>query len=240
MRAIQIVGFSKSGKTTLVGILAEAMEKRGMSVSIAKHVRHRLDKEHTDTSRLMQPGRKVLGLGDGENMLFEGRSRDLRDFLPALNADVLLVEGGKKLDFLPRVICLKNRDDLAALCPELAVGLWSDENIDAVSSSLTVFNKTSLEDLVDIILARGFCLPGLDCNACGRGGCADLAAQIVADAANPADCLVAHNMLELSINGQTVGLSLFVARFLAGGLLGMLAELKGFYPGDIELRLKAY
>jgi molybdopterin-guanine dinucleotide biosynthesis protein B len=238
MRAIQVVGFSSTGKTTLVEILAEAMEKRGLSVSIAKHVHHGLDKEDVDTSRLMRPGRKVLGLGIGENMLFEGRSRDLRDFLPALRADVLLVEGWKKLSFLPRIICIKEPGEFAALCPELAIGLWGAA-ADGISQLLPAFNRTTLEDLVDSILARGFCLPGLDCNACRRGGCSGLAAQIVAGAAKPTDCIAAHNVLELRINGQPVALNHFAARFLAGGLRGMLEQLKDFYPGDIELRMKA-
>lgn len=37
MQAISIIGFSNSGKTTLISRLSECLEARGLKVAIAKH-----------------------------------------------------------------------------------------------------------------------------------------------------------------------------------------------------------
>ena len=55
MQAISIIGFSNSGKTTLISRLSECLEARGLKVAIAKHTHHELDKPDTDTALLMGP-----------------------------------------------------------------------------------------------------------------------------------------------------------------------------------------
>lgn len=52
MQAISIIGFSNSGKTTLISRLSECLEARGLKVAIAKHTHHELDKPDTDTALL--------------------------------------------------------------------------------------------------------------------------------------------------------------------------------------------
>lgn len=47
MQAISIIGFSNSGKTTLISRLSECLEARGLKVAIAKHTHHELDKPDT-------------------------------------------------------------------------------------------------------------------------------------------------------------------------------------------------
>ncbi|MEI3478149.1 MAG: molybdopterin-guanine dinucleotide biosynthesis protein MobB [Bilophila sp.] len=77
MQAIGIIGFSNSGKTTLISRLSECLEARGLKVAIAKHTHHELDKPDTDTALLMSPRRTVIGLsntkdGKGEAMMHWG------------------------------------------------------------------------------------------------------------------------------------------------------------------------
>ena len=75
MQAISIIGFSNSGKTTLISRLSECLEARGLKVAIAKHTHHELDKPDTDTALLMGPKRTIVGLsntkdGKGEAAYF--------------------------------------------------------------------------------------------------------------------------------------------------------------------------
>ena len=77
MQAISIIGFSNSGKTTLISRLSECLEARGLKVAIAKHTHHELDKPDTDTALLMGPKRTIVGLsntkdGKGEAMIHWG------------------------------------------------------------------------------------------------------------------------------------------------------------------------
>ena len=123
MQAISIIGFSNSGKTTLISRLSECLEARGLKVAIAKHTHHELDKPDTDTALLMGPKRTIVGLsntkdGKGEAMIHWGHPCFLRDLVPLLDADILLVEGGKNIGWLPRILCLRTTPELLTALPE--------------------------------------------------------------------------------------------------------------------------
>jgi len=245
MRAVSIIGFKNSGKTTLTALLAGVLERRGMRVSIVKHTSSGLDKPSTDSARLRAPGRSVLALSDGECALFYGETRRLADMLPLIQADMLLVEGGKGLGWLPRILCLRTPDEAEADEPEkldrgLAFAAWGR----TAAPGLPYFpggpgvEDEALEALATLAQEKAFLLPGLDCAACGRENCAALAAEIVAGKAGAQDCAALCAEVEARINGQPLGLNAFTARIVAGALRGMLREMKGFAPGDITLKIR--
>ena len=248
MQAIGIVGFSNSGKTTLISRLSECLEARGLKVAIAKHTHHELDKPDTDTALLMSPKRTLVGLshtadGKGEAMIHWGVPRHLQDLIPLLDADILLVEGGKTLGWLPRVLCLRTTQELLtalpqgcpALRPELAIASYGDNTLPGLPS----FTAEDLDALVDRIQEYAFMLPGLDCGACGEGDCAGLVRRIIRGEKAPSDCAAIKSELELTVNGQSVGLNPFTAQMFSGGIRGMLGALKGTVPGaEVVIRLK--
>ncbi|MEI3478150.1 MAG: hypothetical protein V8Q84_02535 [Bilophila sp.] len=96
--------------------------------------------------------------------------------VPLLDADILLVEGGKAIGWLPRILCLRTTPELLtalpegckALRPELALATYGDNTL----SGLPSFTAEDLDALADLIVERAFLLPGLDCGACGEGDCA--------------------------------------------------------------------
>lgn len=244
MRAMGIVGFGKSGKTTLVCALADSLEARGLRVAVAKSSDHALDMAGTDTQRCFKPGRTVLAVsrdGAGEAMIRWGRKRRLLDLLPLIDADIVLVEGGKQLGFLPRVLCLRDPHEANDLHQELAVATWGDTSVPGIPAFAPkeADGEGDLNALTDLVMDRAFLLPGLDCGACGEGDCAGLARQIVHGQRRPADCAALHGEIFVTINGRQVALNPFTSRLLAGGIRGMLAALKGYAPGgEAELRLK--
>ena len=227
MQAISIIGFSNSGKTTLISRLSECLEARGLKVAIAKHTHHELDKPDTDTALLMGPKRTIVGLsntkdGKGEAMIHWGHPCFLRDLVPLLDADILLVEGGKTIGWLPRILCLRTTPELLTALPEGCKAL-----------------RPELDALVDLVLEKGFLLPALDCGACGEADCTAMTQRIVAGEKTPGDCVAARGSIEVTVNGQSVGLNPFTAQMLSGGIKGMLGALKGMVPGgEVIIRMK--
>jgi molybdopterin-guanine dinucleotide biosynthesis protein B len=245
MRAVSIIGFKNSGKSALAGLLAGALERRGLRVAIAKHTHSGLDKPDTDSARLRAPGRAILAFSDEECALFYGEKRFLADMIPLVQADILLVEGGKHLGWLPRVLCLRapgeaEADEREKLDKGLAFAVWGK----APAPGLPYFpGKPGVEDealdaLAALAQEKSFMLPGLDCLACGRENCAALAAEIVAGKADAKDCAALRSEVEVCINGRPLGLNAFAARVVAGALRGILCEMKGFVPGEVTLKMR--
>ncbi len=63
--------------------------------------------------------------------------------------------------------------------------------------------------------------------------------RIVAGEKTPGDCVAARGNIEVTVNGQSVGLNPFTAQMLSGGIKGMLGALKGMVPGgEVIIRMK--
>lgn len=110
MRVIGIVGPSGSGKTTLIERLIPALRARGLSVSTIKHTHHHrveLDTQGKDSHRHRLAGaNEVVVASDGgwARIAASAEPASLDTLLAALRpVDVVLVEGFKQLDALPRV-----------------------------------------------------------------------------------------------------------------------------------------
>lgn len=233
MKAVAVIGYKKSGKTTLALALIEELKKLGLSVAAAKHSSHGFaDREGSDTARFRAIGCPTLAWSDTESMVTWPRERGLLDLLSLVRADVLVCEGAKTEGFMPRIILADDAATARELGPELALAIHGKARLPGLP---TVNDPAALARLV---VERGFVLPGLDCESCGRADCRALAAEIVAGAATPADC-AAHpgGSVRVTLAGQDLPLNPFVARIVAGGIRGLLAELKGYTPGPVTITL---
>lgn len=226
MIGISVVGFKNSGKTTLTLELAKALSHRGLNVAGAKFSHSRLDKPDTDTGRLAEFCSAVIGLGQGESMVLWPTERFLPDLLPLAQAEALVVEGGKSLGWLPRVLVLREGDDIENLGPDLALGTYGPITAPGLPSF------TTPDDVARAAMDRGFVLPGLDCGACGRESCRGLAVDIVANNATARDCQARGGGLTVTVGGSQLAMNPFVGRVMRGALTGVLAELKGYAPGQ--------
>ncbi len=238
MQAVNIVGFKNSGKTALMSALADALEKEGIHIALAKQSHASLDAPDTDTGRLRtaHSKRTLIAMGKGEAAFFWGEEKSLDDLLPFVKAPMVLIEGAKEQNFLPRILCLRPEDDIShldpSLLPHLAVATYSIAPRDASQrfahkphfSDLSV---ESLTKLVKIIKAQAFALPRLHCGSCGYASCAEMATAIVAGEKNLEHCPVLQGDVTLQVNGRSIALNPFTARIMAGALHGMIQELKG-------------
>ncbi len=155
MKAINIVGYKNSGKTTLLLQLAQVLEAQGLSVACVKSIQkdaHTIFadkgthnettyyKNINDTERMCRQAnphtdkpRTVLTLGQDAAALVWAKKMDLDSILPLLSADILLMEGGKSCEFLPRILCLRHAQEAeehaAELKPELTLATYSIDPI---------------------------------------------------------------------------------------------------------------
>ena len=229
MRAVSLVGYKKSGKTTLAVDLARELTARGLAVSAAKFSHHALDKTDTDTAKLAEVCVAVAGFDPDSTALFWRGQKFLPDLIPLMRADVLVVEGGKSLGWLPRVLLLRSPGEAPELTPELALGVWSPQGMIAAPGMHAI---GSVGELADTVLTRGFALPGLDCGACGHAECRGLAAEIVAGRAAPKDCKARGGGLTVRVGEAEMALNPFTASVVRGAIEGMLSQLKGYAPGQ--------
>ncbi|MDQ7836690.1 MAG: molybdopterin-guanine dinucleotide biosynthesis protein MobB [Humidesulfovibrio sp.] len=232
MRAIAVVGYKKSGKTTLAMELAQALKAQGHTVTLAKHSHHGFDeKPDTDTARFRDVADMVLGFSPGGSFVSWPGEKPLTDLVPLVGTDILVLEGGKTLGVMPRIIIAPDEATAGDLDPELALAAYGDVALEGVMAT------RDIAGLARIAANGGFLLPGLDCGGCGRPNCRALAAEIVAGDATEADCVAMNGALKININGQPLALNPFIERMLRGGILGMLRELKGFGPGPVDIQL---
>ena len=111
MRVAAIVGESGSGKTTLIVALIRHFVTSGQRVAAIKHTHHALNEARRgDTAELEAAGaRPVIFAGDGEAVVFAGngaervRFQSPRELLDRAAADIVLIEGFKRVDLWPRI-----------------------------------------------------------------------------------------------------------------------------------------
>ena len=94
-----------------------------------------------------------------------------------------------------------------------------------------------MDELADLVLDRGFMLPGMDCETCGRPDCKTLAAEIVRGVVGPEACLAMHNSIQVDINGAPVGMKPFVEDIISAAIREMIRTLKGYSPGKATIKL---
>ena len=234
MKGVQILGFKKSGKTALCEALLAYFSQRGLAPCALKCTHNPgLDKEDTDTDRFLPHCRAVGAIAGGESALFWNAPRTMPEMISLLAGEVLVVEGGREHALMPRVLVLRDAQEAAKLSdPGLVLGVFGP-----VAAPGLPHIKT-FEELARLVLEKGFVLPGLDCGACGRTSCAGLAADILAGRAGPQDCATQNAAMTVTVDGRALALNPFVARILTSGIRGLLAELKGFGAGPIEIHIE--
>jgi molybdopterin-guanine dinucleotide biosynthesis protein MobB len=100
--ALSIVGWSGTGKTTLIERLVPELRARGLRVGAVKHSsdRHPLHRSGSDTARYEQSGAALIGFATPAGVQLTVREEPARALLPLLErfrdmVDLVLVEGWK-------------------------------------------------------------------------------------------------------------------------------------------------
>jgi molybdopterin-guanine dinucleotide biosynthesis protein B len=233
MKGVQILGFKKSGKTTLCEDLLRRFAQKGLAACALKCTHNPgLDKEDTDTDRFLPHCRAVGAIAGQESAIFWQGQRGVADMVSLLSGDVLVMEGGREHALAPRVLVLHDAAEAEKLSdPGLVLAVFGPVSVPGLP------HTTDVDALAELVLERGFVLPGLDCGACGREDCGGLAADILAGRATVADCATRAAAMTVTVGDRSLELNPFVERILRSGIRGLLSELKGFSPGPITIRI---
>ena len=236
MRAVGIIGYQNSGKTTLATALTQELVTRGHDVAAVKHSSHQMDLAGKDTARLKGMVDEVAFISPYESGLFLDGKRSLEEMLAHLDAELVIIEGFKQERSFPKIACLRgepedeNLLDGLALC---AVGPVPE----GVELEIPLLSQGRVKDIADLVEERAFKLPNLDCGDCGFETCYEMAREIVKGNRTVEDCVSLRSRTEVRIDGERLPLNSFISELIASTIRGLLAPLKSCSKGRIEIKI---
>lgn len=158
MLAVAITGHKKSGKTALLSLIAEALEKRGKRVAVIKYSGHSLEKDNTDAYWLMRAGRAVVNVSPEETVFLWSAPLDFDAIVRRLDADVLLIEGDGVPESIPRILCFKDGCDEDAPLAAEGVSVLATQGecpLPADAPHFPEMDPLVAEDMASLILEKG-------------------------------------------------------------------------------------
>ncbi len=240
MKAIGIIGYHHTGKTTLATALISELTRRGFKVASIKDIHneaYRADSEGTNSWKHAQAGaRQVFARGLHDSALVLTPPPSLPQMLSLLAADFLVIEGMKEAA-VPKIVCAETEEQLDELIDDTVIAVSG-----LISGQLETYRGLPVfclqrrkEELVDLVLSRAFeILPQSEpdcCSACGKT-CLQLAGDIVQGRAARSDCVQdGRHALTLSVGDKQVAIVPFVQNLLRDSILAFVNNLRDIPPG---------
>jgi molybdopterin-guanine dinucleotide biosynthesis protein B len=239
LRATGIIGYKKSGKTSLLTNLARELAARGLTVSSVKHSSCELDLPETDTALHKKFVHQAAAITDTESAIFFQESMVLEEMLNYLRADLVLIEGYKGEKTFPKIVCLRPGDDPETLTDGLEICVVGASPDSEINPNVPVLNaEKDISRIADLVTEKAFKLPNLDCEACGYKTCYELALQIVKGNRTIDDCRSLNADVQIRIDGRIVPAKPFISDIVKNTITGMLSSLKGYRKGKIEIEIE--
>ena len=236
MRAIGVVGYHNSGKTTLASALARELRDRGCTVAAVKHASERVDLQGKDTARLAEVANPIGFISaDQSGILWRGAKR-LEDLYPHLKADLLIIEGFKGEKTFPKIACLTGQPQDANLFDGLVICAVGPTPSGLVVH-VPVLGLDDIREIADLVIEKAFKLPRLDCKGCGHDTCYELAQEIVRGTRTISDCVSLDPETVVTIDGELLPTNPFISRIIESTIRGALSPLKGYSEGRIEVKI---
>ena len=232
MKTIGIVGFKKSGKTTLAVNLCKELRDRGHSVAMIKHSDSNLSPTDVDSTKLIECSGQGAALSDSETVITFREVMPLEEILKFFRADIAIIEGFKDEKTYPKIVCLRDEAEAKNLFDGLqicVVGSGEDLSVPLVKD---------IDKIADLVLEKSFKLPDLDCGACGFDTCYELAKAIVAGNKTLGDCASLHAKAEVKIDGEILPVNPFISDMISNTIHGLLSSLTGVREGSIEIAIR--
>ena len=248
MKAIGVIGYHHTGKTTTVVALLRAIRSRGFSVSSIKDIHSeafRADKENSNSWLHAEAGSdSVFARGLYDTAQIFPRQLSYADMMNRLNSDYLVIEGLKTAP-VPKIVCAESIEQLEELIDDTTIaisGIIANDLIDYKGIPVYCLT-TELDDLVDTVIKHAFkALPDSDPECCSRCGmsCLELAGAIVQGTSTRNQCtLDTDNNLTLQIGDKDIVIVPFVQDILRDLIISFVNNLKGIDPdGDINIKIK--
>ena len=239
-RVVGIIGYKKSGKTTLVLKLAKELISQGYRVAAIKHAPESIDKTHTDSDKYKEYLSQVAVINSKESILFLKNKKSIDDILNYIEADIVLIEGFKKEKTFPKIVCLRKESEKKELFDGLELCTASLPPVNDLKNlfGYSILDDEDIRDMVKIVIEKAFKLPNLNCGACGFSDCYELAREIVKGNNTIKNCNSLHSEVIITANGKEIPMNPFTSKMVKNTIYGLLSPLKGFKEGNIEIKLK--
>jgi molybdopterin-guanine dinucleotide biosynthesis protein B len=240
MRIIGIIGYKKSGKTTLTLKLSDELTKRGYKVAVVKHINEDLDLANSDTSKYKEVLTQVAAITPKESVFFLKNKKNLEEIIKYFEADIILIEGFKKEKTFPKIVCLREESEKAELFDglQLCTAGFVSKELNPKLYDFNILNDEDIKKIAEIAINKSFKLPNLNCGECGYQDCYGLAQEIVKGNKTLDDCSSLEPSTLVKVNGKIVPTNPFIAKIIKNTIIGLLSSLKGFIKGDIEIKIK--
>ena len=240
MRVIGIIGYKKSGKTTLTIKLSTELTKRGYKVAVVKHINEDLDLANSDTSKYKESLTQVAAITPKESVIFLKNKKNLEEIIKYFEADIILIEGFKKEKTFPKIVCLREESEKTELFDglQLCTAGFVSKGVAPKFYDFNILDDEDVKKIAEIVINKSFKLPNLNCGECGYQDCYGLAQEIVKGNKTSGDCLSLEPSTLVKVDGKIVPMNPFIAKILKNTITGLLSSLKGFIKGDIEIKIK--
>ncbi len=240
MRVIGIIGYKKSGKTTLILKLSDELVKIGYKVAVVKHINEDLDLANSDTSKYKEVLTQVAAITPKESVFFLKNKKNLEEIIKYFEADIILIEGFKKEKTFPKIVCLRGESEKAELFDglQLCTAGFVSKELNPKLCDFNILNDGDIKKIAEIAINKSFKLPYLNCGECGYQDCYGLAQEIVKGNKTSDDCPSLEPSTLVKVNGKIISMNPFIAKIVKNAITGLLSSLKGFTKGDIEIKIK--
>ena len=234
MKAVGIVGFKKSGKTTLITRLSQELSTRGYKVAAIKHTPAHIFFPETDSSKFKEHSPFVAAIGQEETEIIIKGEKSIEDILAYCDSDIVLIEGFKREKTFPKVVCVKDEADKNELFDGLQLLTAS---FDGDGADFAITRDDHIKEMATIVIERAFKLPGLNCADCGYQDCYELAKEIVKGKTTADACVSLNPPISIKVNGSGLALNTFTVHLFKTTVLAMVSALKGVRKGPVEIKI---
>lgn len=211
---ISIIGYSKSGKTTLLEKIIPILTGKGYSVGVIKHTRHdfSLDQPGKDSYRFRMSGADGVALVGSGQIGFLGKmdgtgalALDQIEQSFFSDRDIILTEGFKKGDKPKIAVLTKGKEE--QLFKDLEGSIVATVGDSPARKELPHFKPDNPEGLVELLEQR-----------------------FLKDLRKPS--------IRVILDGKNIPMNHFVQEIVRGGILGILSPLKGFKDSQrVEVKI---
>ena len=225
MQAIAVIGNPGSGKTTVSAALTAGFRSLGQEVALVRT---------GGQSRVGSQLTAVAEVGPDRTLLTYDRALSLRELARLLPQEVLILEGAEEA-CCPAILCVSSGQELENMGRLddriLAIsGLYARTKTGEYQGRPIVDAMMQSEKLLQFVRNRPCpLLPDFEpkcCPACGHS-CRDLAGLIAQGQAQPTDCCLSHQSVELLVDGEALPMVPFVQALLRNAVLAVASELEG-------------
>jgi len=222
VKAVGIIGYKKSGKTTLGVRLAKALVGMGHRVGVVKHASCAIDFAEADTSKYRAYASVVSATSPGDTEIILRGEKSIEEILSYYECDIVLIEGFKKEKTFPKIVCLRQAEEKEGLFDglELFTASFKKE-----ISDYDIMDDNHLRTMAEKAMEKGFKLPKHDCGRCGHKTCLDLAKDLVSGKATIEKC--AAPPVSLRVNGKVHPIDVDTAQRIRNSILPWLPSIEG-------------